>query len=321
MADHSMTDAMTLLELANRSNGKSLMPIANVLSEENRILEDMPWIVSNKQTSHIITRAQYEPPGEWSQINRGVASEAGRTIQVEEYMGTLESYSNVDDRLIRLAENKRRARSDEDMLHVRGMYKNFVENIVYGAIADEARSFDGLTTRRDELGTNCYDNGGTGSDLTSIWVIQWGRQRVHGVYPKGSSGGIRMEDLGLRTKEVSGEGEYQVWKTHFEVSGGIAVHDERCLKRLANIESSGSTDIFDHDMLIQLLVDLPESGQGAVIYVNKTVMAQMISNAVNKTNVQYTMDQPYGNKPPLIRFMGYPVKLVEQIVDTEDAVS
>lgn len=321
MAVFDMTDALTLLELANRSNGKNLLPIANVLSEENRILEDMPWVMSNKQTSHIITRAQYEPPGSWSQINRGVPSEAGRTIQVEEYMGSLESYSNVDDRLIRLAENKRRARSDEDMLHVRGMYKNFVENIVYGALADEARSFDGLATRRDSIGTNCYDNGGSGSDLTSLWIVQWGRQRVHGIYPKGSSGGIRMEDLGLRTKEVSGEGEYQVWKTHFEVTGGIAVHDERSLKRIANIETSGSTDIFDHDLLIQALIDLPDSGQGAVIYVNKTLMAQMVSNAVNKTNVQYTMDQPYGNKPPLVRFMGYPVKLVEQIVDTEDAVS
>lgn len=321
MAEKSMTDAMNLLELANRSNNKQLLPIADVLSQENRILEDMPWIMSNKQTSHVITRAEYEPPGTWSQINRGVPSEAGRTIQVEEYMGTLESYSNVDDRLIRLAENKQQARSDEDMLHMRGMYKNFVENIVYGSLGDEARSFDGFMVRRGALGTNCYSAGGTGSDLTSIWIVQWGRQRVHGIYPKGSSGGIRMQDLGLRTKEVAGEGEYQVWKTHFEVSGGIAVHDERCLKRIANIETSGSTNIFDHDLLIQALVDLPDSGQGAVIYVNKTIMAQMISNAVNKTNVNYTMDQPYGDKPPLVRFMGFPVKLVEQIINTESAVS
>ena len=42
---------------------------------------------------------------------------------------------------------------------------------------------------------NVIDAGGT-TNLTSVWLIGWGENSVHGIYPKGSQAGLTHEDLG-----------------------------------------------------------------------------------------------------------------------------
>ncbi len=46
---------------------------------------------------------------------------------------------------------------------------------------------------------NVIDAGGTGDTLTSIWLVSWGDNTVHGIYPKGSKSGLEHEDLGRLT--------------------------------------------------------------------------------------------------------------------------
>ena len=43
---------------------------------------------------------------------------------------------------------------------------------------------------------NVLDAGGRDADgCTSLWLISWGAQSVHGIYPKESNGGLSHEDL------------------------------------------------------------------------------------------------------------------------------
>jgi hypothetical protein len=166
---------------------------------------------------------------------------------------------------------------------------------------------------------NVHGGGGTGSDLTSVWIIQWGRTRVHMIYPRGSkSMGISADDLGEDTVQDDDGNLYQAYRTHFTIDAGMVVRDDRCVQRLCNIETSGASNIFDHTVAIDALNLMLQRGKGCVFYGNRTIMSQIDKNAVDKTNVQYSVGEEFGRE--INFFRTHPVKLVEKIVDTEDAV-
>jgi hypothetical protein len=117
-------------------------------------------------------------------------------------------------------------------------------------------------------------------------------------------------------------GLMEVIRQHFVVRCGLVVRDPRSIGRVANIESSGTTNLFDEDNLITLLNNM-NTGPGTRIYVNETVLTQMQIRAKDKSNIYYT---PGGNalsgEPPLY-FQGVPIRPLsrELLLNTEDAIS
>lgn len=320
MATLTTASQLTFLELANRLQNKTLLAIAEVLSEDNEWLKDAVWLPSNQPTSHVHLQRLSEPTGSLRRINQGVATEASQTQKVTEPFAMYEAESVIDERLVQLARDKKAFRSGEDLAFLAGMFKNVSGDMLYGSIATEPDGINGLLTRRNALGTHCVSGSGTGSDLMSALAVQWGKDRVHLIYPEGSSTmGIKAEDRGRQRILDSSSNPYWAWVTRFYFDVGIVVRDDRCLKRYANIESSGSTNIFDEDKLIALLNGMKERGKGAVIYVNETLMTQMEIRMKDKTNVNLTLDTAFGE--PIMRFRGHPVRLWEQMLITESAVS
>jgi hypothetical protein len=59
------------------------------------------------------------------------------------------------------------------------------------------------------------------------------------------------------------------YQEFFRVACGLVVKDDRCVMRLANIETTGSSNILDEDNLIKLINRMPRRGAGAVIYCNQ----------------------------------------------------
>ena len=109
------------------------------------------------------------------------------------------------------------------------------------------------------------------------------------MYPKGSKNiGIEHNDLGEVTKIDANSKMWQVYRDHFKFSGGIVCRNPRNMARLANIQASGTSNIFDEDNLITLLNRMPMRGKGAKIYCNQTIFTQMEIKLKDKTNVNYT---------------------------------
>jgi hypothetical protein len=163
--------------------------------------------------------------------------------------------------------------------------------------------------------------GGTGSDTTSIWAVQWGEEGCHLVYPRGERTVIEVEDLGrqLISDDV---GVYTALVNHFMINWGIVVSDDRAVQRIANIETAGSTNIFDEDLLIKAIYQLPDPSNLArtAIYVNRTIMTQMQIALKDKNNVNLYVDNGLSGAP-VLRFQGIPVVLVDKLLDTETAIS
>jgi len=324
MATLNAYQQLTLLELAKRKdpNGE-LAAIAEVLAEDNEILLDAPWVEANDTFSHKITRRMSLPSGSWRKLNSGVSTEASRTIEVVETIGMLETYSEVDKDLADAAPNPAKFRMDEAAAFLEGLSQTLAATVIYGNASTTPEAFNGLAVRMAALAAsdNVIGAGGTGSDVTSIYVVQWGPSRVFLTYPKNSPNmGVKHRDLGEVTLEDANGNYYQGYRDHFQVKVGLVVKDDRCIGRIANIESSGSSNTFDEDDLITLLNRMPQSGKGAVIYCNSTIKTQMEIALKDKANVNFTTDNGLGGVPVLY-FRGVPVRKVDQILDTESAIS
>lgn len=322
MATNTVRDQLTLVELAKRSSDGNILQIAEVLEETNEMLEDAVWVEANGMTSHVITVRTSLPTGTFRILNDGVPSEASSTRQIEEGIGMLESISEVDAKLVDLAPDPGKFRSDEDMAFVEGLSQTLQQKTIYGNRLVTPAEFTGFANRYNDVSlANVHDGAGTGSDLTSVWVIQWGEARCHMIYPRRhKTMGIAADNLGREL--VAGQTantQFLADRTHFHVDGGLCVRDDRCVQRYCNIETAGSTNIFDDAFLIDALNLMLQRGKGAIIYMNRTLLSQVDKQANNKTNVQYTVGEEFGR--PVTYFRGNAMKLVEQLVNTEDAVT
>lgn len=314
---------LTLLELANRMDPDgSTATIAEILNEENPALYDAPYLVANETFSNRTTQRIKLPSGAWRMLNSGVSTEASETKVITDALGMLESYSDVDKELVNAAPDKQQFRMDEAQAFLEGMGQTLAATMFYGNSATDPEKFTGLAPRlantSDEM---VISNGGSGNDVTSIYCVQWGPTKAHMIYPKGSKVGIIHEDLGEVTLEDANGKYYQGFRDHFQVKAGLVVRDPKAIGRVANIETSGSSNIFNEDNLITLLNKFRSQAKNVVIYVPECVLTQAQIALKDKGNVFWSPGNGNGlSGEPIMYFNNRPVRKVDQILETEAAI-
>ncbi len=318
MADTSVNSQLTLVELAKRTLNNMVVSIAEVLSKTIQILEDAVFVECNKQENYTFTRRLGLPTGSWRQINAGVSEEASITQQVTEGTGLLESYSTIDTELVKLAGNTRAFRNTEDVAFLEGLTQTFGTALLYGNIGINPEQIQGWAVRYASTGTLIKSAGGSGDDTTSAWIVQWGETKSHMLYPQGSDIGMSADDLGEQTVLDGSSNPYQAYRTLFKFHPGFAVHDNRTIGRVVNIESSGAANLYDPDKMIAIINEMIERASGAVIYVNSAVMTQVDIQAMDKSNVYYSVKEIFGVMTS--HFRGIPIKQFDSIVNTETAI-
>jgi len=180
----------TLADVAARMtpDGKIDPNIVEMLSETNEILDDMTVIEANGFTEHKTTVRSGLPSGTWRKLNYGVQPEKSRTVQVKDSMGMLETYAEVDKALADLNGNSAAWRMSEDRAFIEGINQNMATTLFYGDSSLDPEKFMGLAPRYNSLSAenamNIIDAGGTGSDNASIWLIVWGPNTCHTIYPR-----------------------------------------------------------------------------------------------------------------------------------------
>ena len=333
MADTELNLYYTMVDIANEYADKELLFIANTLARTNDILADAPYQEANQEFSHKgLQDASLPSPG-FRTFNLGVASSTAKSRPLIESLGICEDYAEVDYELYRLQAKKEQWRQRKDSKHIEGMGQKIATTVFYGDLGTDPASFKGFanrynstTTRPNEDSTQPYnvqDNGGTGSDTTSIWVIEWDPDECTLLYPRNTKAGIEFEDLGKVTKEDSNGLKYEVLRSHFLWKCGIFVSDDRRVQRVANIMPTGTDDIFDEDKIIDAILRTPSRGKNKAaikIYCNLTMMSQMWKRFKDKNNVHYTSREGLLGQQ-VLDLNGIPVRICDAIVDTEDAIS
>ena len=321
MAD--VTDSrMGLVEVVKRHdpNG-NLATIAEVLAQSNAIVEDAVWKEGNDIFSNKTVRRSSLPSGTWRKLNRGVAPESSDTVELIDTIGILETRAENDVEIINAFANPQQARMDEASAFIEGLSQEMAATMLYGNASTAPEEFTGLAPRMDALaaGENVIGGGGS-TTLTSIYVVTWGVNSVFMAYPRNTSGGLQHEDLGIGDALDASSNKFRAYIDRFVWRAGMVVKNTRCIGRYANLEPTGTTTTFDEDELIRL-INRMVIGPGSRIYCSTNMLTQMQIRLKDKSNVYFTRDQGLDGGGPVLRFQGIPVKKVEQILDTETAIS
>lgn len=318
----------------------SIAKIAELLQGFNPILEDIPLIEGNLPTGHRTTVRTGIPEPTWRKLNYGVRPTKSTTAQVDDTIGMLEDYSEIDKDLADLNGNTAEFRMSEDMPHIEGMSDTMASTIFYGDTATDPERFLGLAPRYDVLGTpdnkptaqlqSAYlnhvisANGATTDEQTSIWFVVWGENSVHGIYPKGSKAGLSTRDLGEVTLMDNDGGRFQGYRSHYQWKMGLVVRDWRYIVRICNVDLNDMEDSTAqatlYKAMIKAMYTVPSNASGrGVFYASPGVLAMLDLAAVEKANAALGYANIFGKE--ILAFRGRPIKKCSAILETEAIVT
>lgn len=329
------TELPTMINIAKRMDPDgSIADIAELLTQFNPILNHIPMVEGNLPVGHRTTVRTGIPTPTWRKLNYGVMPTKSQTAQVDDTIGMLEDYGEVDKDLAMLNGNTAEFRLSEDTPHLEGMSNTMASTLFYGDTATDPEKFLGLAPRYNVLGTpankptaqansaylkHILSNGGsTASVQTSVWYICWGKSSVHGIYPKGSKVGLLAEDLGEVTLSDNDGGRFQGFRSHYQWKMGLSVRDWRYIVRIANIELNNMLTAADQKLLYQNMIKamhtVPNGAKGS-FYCSPGVMAMLDMAAVDKANAALTIGEVFGR--PVTMFRGRPIYGVNALLETE----
>lgn len=324
---------LTLADWAKRQDpGGGVADVIEVLAESNSILQDANILEGNLPTGHRSTQRTTQPSGTWRLLNQGVVETKSTTEQVDDGCGMLEAYSAVDVALANLNANSGAFRASEDDAFSQGLSEDAVDVVIYGNSKLNPEQPHGLAPRYNlttgTTGSQIITGGGSGDDNTSVWLITWGPKTTTLIYPKGSTAGLKMQDLGERPWDDASGNPYQAYVTHFQWYLGLAVPDYRYNIRICNIDVSELTadGATGTDLMLKMVTAFyarPTMSIGNMTrtywYCNKTVAEYLHHQASNKSNVNLTIDNPAGM--PIVSFLGAPVHVCDAITSAEATIS
>ncbi|UPY96258.1 major capsid protein [Pectobacterium sp. 21LCBS03] len=319
--------ALTLVDWGKRvdPNGK-IDKIIELLAQTNPILQDMLIVEGNLPTGHRTTVRSGLPAATWRLLNYGVQPSKSTTVQITDAIGMLEAYAEVDKSLADLNGNTAEFRLSEDRAFIEAMNQQMAQTLFYGDTTINPERFMGLSSRYSSKsagnGQNIIDAGATGTDNTSIWLIVWGENTCHGIFPKGQKAGLQFEDKGQETLTDANGGKYEGYRTHYKWDNGLTLRDWRYVVRIANIDVSDLGTVSAANIVTQMVKALhriPNRGMGKpVFYMNRTVAQALDLQSLDKTSLALSVKETEGEW--WTAFRGIPIRETDAILETEARV-
>lgn len=341
MVAANANNSLTLLDVAKRTDPNGEIPIiAELLSQKNEILIDMPWKEGNLPTGTRNTVRTGLPQAYWKRPNAGTNASKSTTAQIDEACGILEAWSVVDVDVANLNGNAQKYRLSEADPFLESMSQQLAGQLIYGNSYVNSERFLGFAPRFNAIsgavnGQNILNGLGTGSTNTSVWLVGWGENTVYGIYPRGTTGGIKHTDFGSmpwQTSVTFGQGQIHAYVDLWHWYCGLAVKDWRFVCRIANISvpdlvSGNGTQ--GAQQLIKLMSRarsrMPAwGGIKPVFYCNRTVQEMLMIQALDKSqnilSIQDALNQ-FGELQKTLMFLGIPIRINDQLLVTESAIS
>ena len=348
-AEQSVLGYNTLIDIFNNYSSTdaraAFIWAARILDRMCPLIRIMPMVESNNMLSNVATRTDYLPTPSTRRFNEGVLPTVAKNVPLNDPIALFTDYSEVDKDQCDFQNDPTAWRQDQDANHVEGFRQKLESMMWYGSLLQDGGAFNGLATRFNNLTSlpngladwpaNVWNGGASTGNVTSAWFIEFGKNKVYGIYPKQTAVGLNIRDLGETTKEIATSVAggptmnklLQVYRTLLEWWVGIQINDERCVQRIANINPTIlSTNNFDENIFIEAKNWLPDAGEnpGTAIFVNRALKTQIDIRAVSqKINTYFTQDQLTGDVwgRPVSRFQGIPIFVAEKLLATETVVT
>lgn len=326
----------------------TIADVAEILNQDNEILDDATFLPANGSTGHQVTVQTSLPDVYWRQFNQGVKPSKGTTAQVTEGIGMLEARSQIDAALATLEDDLAAFRRVESQPFIEGMNQEMAATLFYGNTAITPQKFMGLAARMSQHtnagnSSNVLDAGGTtAATQTSIYLVGWGPQGVFCTFPKGSMAGLEQSDLGLLDVPMHDsagayDGFMRAYVEWFCWKNGLVVKDWRFAARIANLEVSdlialsgtqALTGAFGTNLLhvmSRAVARLPSfGGIRPAFYVNRTVYSALSRMAMEKSSAALSLQDghnQFGTYRQYMTFLSVPIRRCDSILNTEAVVA
>ncbi len=329
---------LRVADIKNRlvGDGKIVGRTIEFMQQSDPFMDDMGWVQCNSGENHESKYRTSLPSAHFRMVNDYIPRGKSTTQKQIDTTGSIEAWAEIDAEFIdgSAAEGKGAAiRIDEAKATIMGVGNTSASMMLYGSLAEDPRAFDGLATRygrlsdnKESIGYNIIDAGGSASNNTSIWLVNWSPQTIYGIYPKGGTVGVDRQDFGRSIdKNSDGDGR-PVYQDYYTRKLGLCIEDWRSTVRIANIDvdmlTSGSAAADIIDLLTDAYYKIPNvvrsiSTVNPVIYCSTAVAAALTKQSQEKTS-PVVIDNSQGK--PVKSFWGYKIKECDAIVNTEERV-
>ncbi len=332
---------VTLADVA-KSKDKKIGGVAEVLVQENSMLNDIPYAEMNEGTIHKEEIRSSLPAVYYRKANQAIPAGKSTTEERTFTASHFESKSVMDAAVAQRGGMDRVAynRWNQAQGHIQAMGLEHASLLIYGSPfssnSKAAGLFDIYSTLLSTEATSkqVLDGGGSSSDLTSILRIHWGERSIFGLYPKGTQVGLKRTDRSpgnslvqiAGTDQNAAAGNYWGYEEDFEIDHGLCVKDYRQACRIANIDidnlksGASAADLIDLMISAQYKVFNLQNGVG-VWYVNRTIEAFLHKQALTKVGAGAGLrfDNYQGQK--VLEFLGFPVRRADALLNSESQVT
>lgn len=327
-------NALTLADWAKRLDPDGKVPaIVELLGQTNEILDDMLFVEGNLPTGHRTNVRTGLPSVAWKLINQGVTPSKSTTAQIDEAIGIMEAWSEVDKDLAELNGNTSAFRLSEARAFIEAMNQEMASTLFYGNQSTAPEEFTGLAARYSSLsaanGENVITGSGSGSDNSSVWLICWGDQTCHGIFPKGSKAGLQHYDHGEVTIQDStglGTSRLRAYQDQWQWKVGVALRDWRYVVRIPNVDISNlvansGSEANLVNLMIKATHRIPSLNMGrCAFYMNRTCM-QMLDIQRRDDALAGAISYQEIDGKLIPNFRGIPIRKVDALLETEATVS
>lgn len=320
----------TLYDYAARfgNDDAAYKQIIEMQSKTNKILQVLPYTACNSgQTEKVAVRTEL-PSVAWRLINKGVMPSKSASKQVSFTCGTIEALAQIDEELMELNGKSPEWRLSENAAFQEAMNQEMASTFFYGDEKVSPAKFTGLSAyyySKNEApvyAERIIDCGGTGNNLTSVWMVCMGPNSLYGIFPANTKAGFQYRDKGLVKCRDEEGGELWKYESQYKWRNGLALKDPRYVVRLCNIDTKKLT-ASDADNFMEKLIagfnriENPDMGKMA-IFCNRDMETYFDICQVKATNVRLGLGEFGGSK--VTTFRGVPILRNDAILSTESKI-
>jgi len=335
------TKLVTLADVA-KSKDKQIGKVAEVLVQENPMLNDIPYMEMNMGTIHKEDIRSGLPAVYYRKANEAIPASKSTVEERTFSAAHFESKSQMDEAVAKRGGVDRIAynRWNQAQGHIQAQAIEHANLAIYGSPLTSPLKTPGLfdvystvTEATSETAKQVLDAGGTTGDNTSILLTCWGERSIFGVYPSGTQAGLKRTDrsaggklVQIQATDSAGDaGSFWGYEEQFEIDHGLVVKDYRQGARICNIDPAlllsgvGAADLID--LMISAMYKIHTLSNGKpVFYMNRTVMAFLDKQALTKVGAGGGLKYDNYQGMPVLMFRGVPIRQSDALLNTEDRV-
>ena len=319
----------TLPELEQFYKGTPAGDVIELMNQTNDILDDVQWMESNQSDGHLTRIRTGLPEVYWRRLYQGTPPSKSQWSQVKEGCGMLEALMELDIAETELYGDKaKQFRLSEALAFAEAMRQKVATTLFYGNSNSKPDEFNGLAMRYPAKDSpNVIDAGGTSGGMTSAYLVCWGANTCHGLYPKGSTGGLDHRDLGAYMAQDADGRKFEVVGDKHTWKCGLTVRDWRAVVRLANIpvenltKRKGESGFIDLQQLTVMAKNkMPQTMRDkAIWYCNADLLTALELQSTDAGNVHLVYGEYFGSRA-VPNLHGRPIRQCDAILSTETVI-